>query len=76
MQMKPYEPDLLKNDPMKTFASATIWHAIPLNKIHSKKDTRKFLGKSLETRILEKVNGEWKIAYLSFRYYPLEVKQE
>ncbi len=36
------------------------------------KDTRKFLGKSLETRILEKVNGEWKIAYLGFHYFPLE----
>lgn len=34
------------------------------------KDTRKFLGRSLETRILEKVNGEWKIAYLGFHYYP------
>ncbi len=36
------------------------------------KDTRKFLGRSLETRILEKENGEWKIAYLSFLYYPFE----
>ena len=36
------------------------------------KDTRKFLGKSLETRILEKVNGEWKIAYLCYLYYPLD----
>ena len=36
------------------------------------KDTRKFLGKSLETRILEKENGEWKIAYLGFHYYPME----
>lgn len=36
------------------------------------KDTRKFLGKSLETRILEKEKGQWKIAYLSFHYYPLE----
>lgn len=34
------------------------------------KDTRKFLGKSLETRILEKHDGEWKIAYLSFHYLP------
>lgn len=34
------------------------------------KNTRKFLGKSLETRILEKENGEWKIAYLGFHYYP------
>lgn len=36
------------------------------------KGTRKFLGKSLETRILEKENGEWKIAYLGFHYYPME----
>ncbi len=34
------------------------------------KDTRKLLGRSLETRILEKENGEWKIAYLGFHYYP------
>jgi hypothetical protein len=34
------------------------------------KDTRKFLGKSLETRILEKENGVWKIAYLGYHYYP------
>lgn len=34
------------------------------------KNTQKFLGKSLETRILEKENGEWKIAYLGFHYYP------
>lgn len=34
------------------------------------KNTRNFLGKSLETRILEKENGEWKIAYLGFHYYP------
>lgn len=37
------------------------------------KDTRKFLGKSLETRILEKENGEWKIAYLGYHYYPEKV---
>lgn len=36
------------------------------------KDTRKLLGRSLETRILEKENGEWKIAYLGFHYYPEE----
>jgi len=34
------------------------------------KDTRKFLGKWLKTRILEKENGEWKIAYLGYHYYP------
>ncbi len=36
------------------------------------KDTRKLLGRALSTRILEKVNGEWKIAYLGFHYYPME----
>jgi hypothetical protein len=34
------------------------------------KDTRKFLGKSLETRVLEKHDGEWKIAYLGYHYFP------
>lgn len=34
------------------------------------KGTRKLLGKSLETRILEKVDGEWKIAYLGYHYFP------
>ena len=34
------------------------------------KDTRKLLGKSLETRILEKQDGEWKIAYLGYHYFP------
>jgi len=38
--------------------------------ISYEKDTRKILGKSLETRILEKENGNWKIAYLGFSYYP------
>ncbi|MCA0362578.1 MAG: hypothetical protein LCH67_00925 [Bacteroidetes bacterium] len=40
------------------------------------KDTRKFLGKSLETRILEKENGEWKIAYLAFHYYPMPAEKK
>jgi len=30
----------------------------------------KVLGRSVETRILEKQNGEWKIAYLGFYYLP------
>lgn len=46
------------------------WYTFEQNSYE--KDTRKFLGKSLETRILEKENGEWKIAFLSFHYYPLE----
>lgn len=46
------------------------WHTFEQNSYE--KDTRKFLGKSLETRILEKENGVWKIAYLAFHYYPME----
>jgi len=34
------------------------------------KDTDKLLGISLETRVLEKENGEWKIAYLGYHYFP------
>jgi hypothetical protein len=34
------------------------------------KDTRKFLGRSLETRILEKQDGQWKIVYLGYHYFP------
>jgi hypothetical protein len=41
-----------------------------------KKDTRKFIGKSLETRTLEKENGEWKIAYLGFHYYPIREEKK
>lgn len=36
------------------------------------KDTRKLLGKSLETRFLEKHDGRWKIAYLGYHYFPEE----
>ena len=48
------------------------WYTFEQNSYE--KDTRKFLGKSLETRILEKVNGEWKIAYLGFHYFPLKAE--
>ncbi len=44
------------------------WYTFEQNSYDIK--TRKFLGKSLETRILEKENGVWKIAYLGFHYYP------
>ncbi|HMP29254.1 MAG TPA: hypothetical protein PKD85_06625 [Saprospiraceae bacterium] len=46
------------------------WYTFDQNSYE--KDTKKLLGKSLETRILEKENGEWKIAYLSYFYYPDE----
>jgi hypothetical protein len=38
--------------------------------------TDKFLGRSLETRILEKVDGKWKIAYLGYHYFPEEKKED
>jgi hypothetical protein len=50
------------------------WYTFEQNSYE--KDTRKFLGKSLETRILEKENGEWKIAYLAFHYYPMEEEKK
>lgn len=33
--------------------------------------TNKFLGRSVELRILEKHNGEWKIAYIGYHYLPV-----
>lgn len=33
--------------------------------------THRFLGKSIEMRVLEKHEGQWKIAYLGFQYLPL-----
>ena len=50
------------------------WYTFEQNSFE--KDTRKFLGKSLETRILEKENGEWKIIYLAFHYYPMELENK
>ncbi len=35
-------------------------------------ETDEFLGESLETRILEKINGKWKIAYQNFLFLPME----
>lgn len=55
-------------------SSTMAWYTFEQNSYENK--TRKFLGKSLETRILEKENGEWKIAYLAFHYYPLEEKNQ
>jgi len=46
------------------------WYAF--EQFSYEKDTKKFLGKSLETRILEKENGVWKIAYLGYHYFPME----
>ena len=50
------------------------WYTFEQNSYE--KETRKFMGKSLETRILEKENGQWKIAYLGFHYYPMEEKKK
>lgn len=42
------------------------------DQVSYEKDTRKVLGRSVETRILEKQDGAWKIAYLGFHYLPAE----
>lgn len=55
-------------------SSDMAWYTFEQNSYE--KDTRKFLGKSLETRILEKENGAWKIAYLGFHYYPMKAEHE
>jgi hypothetical protein len=34
--------------------------------------TGESLGEALETKILEKIEGNWKIAYLNFLYLPME----
>lgn len=39
------------------------------------KGTRRLLGTSLETRILEKHDGVWKIAYLGYHYLPDTTQQ-
>lgn len=49
-------------------SSDMAWYTF--EQLSYEKDTRKLLGKSLETRILEKQNGEWKIAYLGYHYFP------
>ena len=36
------------------------------------KDTRRFLGRSKELRILEKHGGQWKIVYLGYYYLPMD----
>jgi len=55
-------------------SSDMAWYTFEQNSYS--KGTRTLLGKSLETRILEKENGEWKIAYLGFHYYPVEKKEK
>ncbi len=34
--------------------------------------TGESLGEALETKILERIDGQWKIAYLNFLYLPME----
>ncbi|MFN8318887.1 MAG: hypothetical protein U0V54_05630 [Saprospiraceae bacterium] len=40
------------------------------------KESRKLLGRAQSTRILEKVDGEWKIAYLGFHFYPMSEEKK
>lgn len=39
------------------------------------KDGKTLIGHALGTRVLEKEDGVWKIAYLGYMYYPLEEKE-
>jgi len=47
---------------------------ITFRSISKNQKTGAFLGESLETKILEKIDGVWKIAYLNFLYLPMEKK--
>ena len=47
---------------------------ITFTSISKDQKTGAFLGESLETKILERVDGSWKIAYLNFLYLPMEGK--
>lgn len=47
---------------------------ITFRSISKDQKTGAFLGESLETKILEKIDGVWKIAYLNFLYLPMEKK--
>ncbi|MGA0556017.1 hypothetical protein ACO2Q8_05155 [Larkinella sp. VNQ87] len=40
------------------------------DQVSYEKGSRKVLGRSVETRILEKHDGQWKIAYMGFHYLP------
>ncbi len=45
---------------------------VTFKQISRDQKTGKFLGEALETKILEKENREWKIAYLNFLYLPAD----
>jgi hypothetical protein len=45
---------------------------VTFRQISRDQETGDFLGEALETKILEKENGEWKIVYLNFLYLPTD----
>ena len=49
-------------------SSDMAWYTFDQNSYEN--GTRKLLGRSVETRILEKHDGQWKIAYLGYHYFP------
>lgn len=51
-------------------------HWYTFEQLSYEKGTRKQVGRSLETRILEKHNGKWKIAYLGYHYFPGDGSQK
>lgn len=50
------------------------WYTFEQDSFDGKTD--KFLGRSVEMRILEKHKGEWKIAYIGFQYLPISISTD
>ena len=54
------------------FAPDVAWYTFEQESFDGK--TKAVLSRSVETRMPEKHDGQWKIAYLGFHYLPLEEK--
>lgn len=61
----------LSNENIRIYGDVAWFTA---DQVSFEKDTHKVLGRSVETRILEKHDGKWKIAYLGFHYLPDSTK--
>ena len=49
---------------------------VTFKQVSTDQETGEFLGEALETKIMEKENGQWKIAYLNFLYLPTEQSEQ
>lgn len=50
------------------------WYSFEQDSFDGK--TNQFLGRSVEMRVLEKHDGEWKIAYIGFQYLPISISTD